>query len=305
MQTQQYKWLRGRGWTPELPTTEAGAHNIVLAFGARQLLQEGGLVSELRKNFPGSTVIGCSTSGEIAGDEVTDDSLVATVIGFDHTRFRTAHTTIGEGKSSREVGKERDRLRVGYGSMGGWEPFGPVREITRAEGNVLYELDGRNALDLYKTYLGPHADKLPGSALLFPIVVTEANSTTGVVRTVLSVDEQSQSMTFAGDIPQGGTAQLMKTNVDDLVDGARAAAETSLKGLGDKKPDLALLVSCVGRKLVMKQRIEEEVEVVREVFGDDAAIAGFYSYGELCPFSQGEACRLHNQTMTVTTFTEV
>jgi hypothetical protein len=106
MQTQQYKWLRGRGWTPELPTTEAGAHNIVLAFGARQLLQEGGLVSELRKNFPGSTVIGCSTSGEIAGDEVTDDSLVATVIGFDHTRFRTAHTTIGEGKSSREVGKE-------------------------------------------------------------------------------------------------------------------------------------------------------------------------------------------------------
>jgi hypothetical protein len=379
MQTQQYKWLRGRGWTPELPTTEAGAHNIVLAFGARQLLQEGGLVSELRKNFPGSTVIGCSTSGEIAGDEVTDDSLVATVIGFDHTRFRTAHTTIGEGKSSREVGKELaqqlgdnalrhvfvisdglkvngselakgiasgvapgvsitgglsgdganfaetwvidenaagpdrvaaigfsgDRLRVGYGSMGGWEPFGPVREITRAEGNVLYELDGRNALDLYKTYLGPHADKLPGSALLFPIVVTEANSTTGVVRTVLSVDEQSQSMTFAGDIPQGGTAQLMKTNVDDLVDGARAAAETSLKGLGDKKPDLALLVSCVGRKLVMKQRIEEEVEVVREVFGDDAAIAGFYSYGELCPFSQGEACRLHNQTMTVTTFTEV
>jgi hypothetical protein len=379
MQTQQYKWLRGRGWTPELPTTEAGAHNIVLAFGARQLLQEGGLVSEISKHFPGSTMIGCSTSGEIAGDEVTDDSFVATVIGFDHTPFRTAHATIGEGKSSREVGKELaqqlddnalrhvfvlsdglkvngselakgiasgvapgvsitgglsgdganfaetwvidenaagpdrvaaigfsgDRLRVGYGSMGGWEPFGPVREITRAEGNVLYELDGRNALDLYKTYLGPHADKLPGSALLFPIVVTEANSTTGVVRTVLSVDEQSKSMTFAGDIPQGGTAQLMKTNVDDLVDGARAAAETSLKGLGDKKPDLALLVSCVGRKLVMKQRIEEEVEVIREVFGDDTAIAGFYSYGELCPFSQGEACRLHNQTMTVTAFTEV
>jgi hypothetical protein len=379
MQTRQYKWLRGQGWTPDLPTTEAGSNNIVLAFGARQCLQEGTLVHDLRKHFAGSTMVGCSTSGEIAGDEVTDDSLVATVIGFDHTRVRTAHTTIGEGRSSYEVGKELaqqlnedalrhvfvisdglkvngselakgiasavapgvsitgglsgdganfaetwvidenaagphrvaaigfsgDRLRVGYGSMGGWEPFGPVREITRAEGNVLYELDGRNALDLYKTYLGPHADQLPGSALLFPILATEANATTGVVRTVLSVDEQSKSMTFAGDIPQGGTAQLMKTNVDDLVDGAREAAETSLKGLGDKKPDLCILVSCVGRKLVLKQRIEEEVEAVREVFGDDTAIAGFYSYGELSPFSQGEPCRLHNQTMTITALTEI
>jgi hypothetical protein len=203
------------------------------------------------------------------------------------------------------VGLYGDHLRVGYASMGGWEPFGPVRTITRAEGNVLYELDGRSALDLYKTYLGDHAEQLPGSALLFPIVVTEAGGGQGVVRTVLSVDEDQKSMTFAGDIPEGGTAQLMKTNVDDLVDGATAAAETSLSGLGDARPDLALLVSCVGRKLVMKQRIEEEVEAIRGVFGADTKIAGFYSYGELCPFSQGEECRLHNQTMTITAFAEV
>jgi hypothetical protein len=170
---------------------------------------------------------------------------------------------------------------------------------------VLYELDGRSALDLYKTYLGDHANQLPSSALLFPIVVTEADDGQGVVRTILSVDEQQKSMTFAGDIPQGGTAQLMKTNVDDLVDGATAAAEASLKGLDDARPDLALLVSCVGRKLVMKQRIEEEVEAIRDVFGADTKIAGFYSYGELAPFSQGQECRLHNQTMTITAFAEV
>jgi hypothetical protein len=153
--------------------------------------------------------------------------------------------------------------------------------------------------------LGEHAAQLPGSALLFPIVVTGTEGGQGVVRTVLSVDEQAKSMTFAGDIPQGGTAQLMKTNVDDLVDGATAAAEASLTGLGDARPDLALLVSCVGRKLVMKQRIEEEVEAIRDVFGADTKITGFYSYGELCPFSQGEECRLHNQTMTVTALAEV
>jgi hypothetical protein len=135
-------------------------------------------------------------------------------------------------------------------------------------------------------------------------LVTEPKGAEGVVRTVLSVDEQNKSMTFAGDIPDGGTAQFMKTNVDDLVDGARAAAKSSLSGLGDARPDLALLVSCVGRKLVMKQRIEEEVEAIREVFGANTKIAGFYSYGELCPFKQGGECRLHNQTMTITAFAE-
>ena len=324
-------------------------------------------------------MIGCSTSGEIVGDSVVDDSIVATAVHFDHTRLRTASTSITDAKASYQVGEELarqlkdpalrhvfvlsdglkvngsdlalglasgvsegvsitgglsgdstnfaetwvvagdgagpqrvaaiglygDDLRVGYGSMGGWQPFGPVRTITRAEGNVLYELDGRSALDLYKTYLGDHADQLPSSALLFPIVVTEPESGQGVVRTVLAVDEQQKSMTFAGDIPHGGTAQLMKTNVDDLVDGATAAAEASLQGLGDARPDLALLVSCVGRKLVMKQRIEEEIEAIRDVFGADTKFAGFYSYGELCPFSQGEECRLHNQTMTITALAEV
>jgi hypothetical protein len=135
-------------------------------------------------------------------------------------------------------------------------------------------------------------------------VVSDEHGSEGVVRTVLSVDEQDKSMTFAGDIPQGGTAQFMKTNVNSLVDGATAAAEASLTGLGGRRPDLALLVSCVGRKLVMKQRIEEEVEAIRNVFGAATSIAGFYSYGELCPFSQGGECRLHNQTMTITALAE-
>jgi hypothetical protein len=378
MQTTQHRWSQSNGWVPDLPTVGAGSQRIVLAFGARKLIQEGSLVTELRDHFRGASLLGCSTSGEIAGDEVWDDSLVATVLGFDHTRFQTAHAKIPETKSSYEVGKELaeqlnetslrhvfvvsdglnvngsdlargiasgvsesvsvtgglsgdstdfaetwvigdreagpqrvaaiglygDRLRIGYGSVGGWQPFGPVREITRAEGNILYELDGRSALDLYRTYLGAHADQLPSSALLFPIVVTEENASEGVVRTVLSVHDQDKSMTFAGDIPQGGTAQLMKTNVDDLVDGATAAAEISLTGLGRGRPELAILVSCVGRKLVMKQRIEEEVEAIRDVFGGDTMIAGFYSYGELCPFSRGDACRLHNQTMTITVFAE-
>jgi hypothetical protein len=351
---------------------------MIFVFGARSLIQAGELVSELREHFKGTAILGCSTSGEIVGDTVVDDSVIATAVTFDQTRLRTAAAKIAEAKSSYRVGQELarqlndpslrhvfvlsdglnvngsdlarglasgvcegvsitgglsgdgtdfaetwvvdddaagaqriaavglygDHLRVGYGSMGGWKPFGPLRIITRAEGNVLYELDGHSALELYKTYLGEHAAQLPASGLLFPIVVTAADGGEGVVRTVLSVNEQDGSMTFAGDIPQGGAAQLMKTNVNDLVDGATAAAEASLAGLGGQQPALALLVSCVGRKLVMKQRVEEEVEAIRDIFGPDTKITGFYSYGELSPFRQGGECRLHNQTMTITALTE-
>ena len=247
--------------------------------------------SDLARGLASGVSEGVSITGGLSGD------------GTDFAETWVIDNTAAGAQRIAAVGLYGNHLQVGYGSMGGWKPFGPLRTITRAEGNVLYvlyELDGHSALDLYKTYLGGAAAQLPASGLLFPIVVTGAEGGEGVVRTVLSVNDQDGSMTFAGDIPQGGTAQLMKTNVDDLVDGATAAAETSLAGLGGKRPELALLVSCVGRKLVMKQRVEEEVEAIRDIFGADTKIAGFYSYGELSPFRQGGECRLHNQTMTIT-----
>jgi hypothetical protein len=69
-------------------------------------------------------------------------------------------------------------------------------------------------------------------------------------------------------------------------------------------PDLAILISCVGRKLVLKQRVEEEVESVRNVLGARTVLSGFYSYGEIAPFLPSAKCELHNQTMTITTFAE-
>jgi hypothetical protein len=203
------------------------------------------------------------------------------------------------------LGLYGSHLKVGYGSLGGWDPFGPERLITRSKGNVLYELDGQSALALYKTYLGEHAQGLPSTGLLFPLSIRTREGQSGVVRTILGVNETDQSMTFAGDMPEGAYARLMKANFDRLIDGAHGAAQASYEVVGSMTPDLALLISCVGRKLVLKQRIEEEVESVREVLGETAALAGFYSYGEISPFTPSAKCELHNQTMTITTFSEV
>jgi len=202
------------------------------------------------------------------------------------------------------VGFYGNRLRIGYGSMGGWDSFGPDRLVTRAEANVLYELDGSSALELYKRYLGPHAATLPASGLLFPLSLRGESGDQRVVRTILGIDVHAGSLIFAGDIPQGGYARLMKANVDRLIDGATGAATACHEPLGASTPSLAILISCVGRKLVLKQRTEEEVESVRNVLGAGAVLSGFYSYGEIAPFSSSAKCELHNQTMTITTFGE-
>jgi hypothetical protein len=195
-------------------------------------------------------------------------------------------------------------LKVGYGSLGGWDPFGPERLVTRSHGNVLYELDGHSALELYKKYLGEHANGLPATGLLFPLSIRTKAGESGVVRTILSVDEKEQSLTFAGDIPEGSYARLMKANFDRLIDGAIEAARISNQAIAPASAKLALCISCVGRKLVLRQRIEEEVEGVQLVLGGQATITGFYSYGEISPFIPGAKCELHNQTMTITLLSE-
>jgi hypothetical protein len=211
----------------------------------------------------------------------------------------------GQVRSARivAVGLYGAALRVGYGSLGGWDPFGPVRHVTRSRGKELFELDGESALALYKTYLGEHARGLPGSALLFPLLLDDPDGGPGLVRAVLGVDEAAGSLSFAGDIPEGAQARLMRANFDRLIDGASGAAGASLQHLDGRQAGLALLVSCVGRRLVLRQRIEEEVEAVREVL-PHAVLTGFYSYGELCPQGEVGRCELHNQTMTITTLSE-
>ncbi len=219
------------------------------------------------------------------------------------------HTVVVVGSEARErvvvaIGFGGDHVKIGYGSVGGWDPFGPERVVTRARGNVLYELDGQSALALYRKYLGDQASQLPASGLLFPLCIRADRNNRGVVRTILSVSDDDNSMTFAGDITEGSFAQLMRANFDRLIDGAAGAARVSAGAIAGRAPDLALLISCVGRKMVLKQRVEEEVEGVREIVGSAATLAGFYSYGEISPFTPGAKCELHNQTMTITTLVE-
>lgn len=201
------------------------------------------------------------------------------------------------------IGFYGEHIHFGYGSEGGWSDFGPEREVTLSDKNVLFKIGDRYALDLYKEYLGNYAEELPGSSLYFPLSMRESANVAPVVRTILSIDEDNKSMTFAGNIPEGSYVRLMKGNIDKLVDAASDAAYKIKKRLIEK-PQLALLISCVGRRIVLDGRVIEELEVVKDIFGESTILCGFYSYGEISPTFQDLACELHNQTMTITTMFE-
>jgi len=225
----------------------------------------------------------------------------------DAARFQKTLTGLNEMPAQGNiiaVGFYGSHLLIGHGSLGGWDEFGYEREITKSNKNILYDIDGKNALELYKNYLGDYANELPGSALLFPLSIREKNSDKYLIRTILAVDNENQSMVFAGNIPQGSKARLMRANINKLIEASAIAAKNSIEAMGLVKPQLTIMISCIGRKIILDSRTSEEVESAMSIIGEDVPISGFYSYGGISPFGAGLPCELHNQTMTITTFAE-
>jgi hypothetical protein len=237
----------------------------------------------------------------------TDDNLLITgALCGDDARFEKTISSYNENPKQGEmvaIGLYGESLEVTFSINGGWTPFGPERVVTKSDGNVLYELDNLPALDLYKKYLGEKAKELPGAALLYPMNVKSDDGNNHIVRTILNIDEEENAMILAGDIFEDSRVQLMMTHVDNIVNAAEKAA-TNASEFRTKKAELAILVSCIGRKLVLDQRVEEEVEEVMEVVGDATTITGLYSYGEIAPLIGEINCHLHNQTMTITLISE-
>ncbi len=261
----------------------------VLILGTGVAINGSALVSGLQSTLPAGVTI----SGGLAADGGA---------------FKQTWTLGPAGSTDNNlvaIGLYGSHLRLQYGTFAGWEPFGPTRKVTRSEENVLYELDGEPALSIYKRYLGEYAKDLPGSGLLFPFeMLGSALEKQGIFRTILAVNEDTGSLTLAGDIDPNGYLRLMHASTEKLIQGAETAAQTATHSGTHQGNSLALLVSCIGRKLVMGDRVDEEVEAVADTLGKNTCITGFYSNGEIAGTSFHSECRLHNQTMTITWISE-
>ncbi|NBT16411.1 MAG: histidine kinase [Chitinophagia bacterium] len=253
------------------------------------LMVEG---SELVRGFNHENTKNIPITGGLAGDAA---------------RFQNTYTSLNEAPGKGNiiaVGFYGDHMHIGHGSLGGWDEFGYERTITRSDKNVLFEVDEEKALDLYKRYLGSFAEQLPGSALMFPLSMRVPGADKYLIRTILATDDNESAMIFAGNMPQGSTVRMMRGDIQKLIRASATAAKDSVETLKNRKPQLTLMLSCVGRKIIMDKKVEEEVLAAEEVIDGDCAVAGFYTYGGLSPFGVGTPCELHNQTMTITTFSE-
>lgn len=366
-----------RATLPSIPLKHPD-RTLVIMFGPSRLLDAPAPIRSVLAAYPGAAAIGCSSSGEIFGTHIQDDTLVVGLLQFDHTTVRAASAPVtdpgqsfeaaqalatqlmdpglqgvlvlsdglgvngselirglntvlpgnvvvtgglaGDGNRFKRtwvikdgvpaggyvtaIGLYGTAIRLTHGSKGGWDLFGPERLITRSRENILLELNHKPALQLYKDYLGELASGLPGTALHFPLAIRQKQADAKrLVRTVLAIDETAESLTFAGDMPEGFYAQFMRANFDRLIQGASDAATLASPSGTDSTPTLSIAISCVGRRMVLGQRTEEEVEAAFDVLPKGTQQIGFYSYGEISPYTTGH-CDLHNQTMTLTTISE-
>jgi len=347
--------------------------DIVFTFGDREAFIDPVPYNKLKELYPDAHIVGCTSSGNILGDKLSEAPMVASAVSFDSGHVAVSvenfskdddqiaisnklisklpkdglkhvfilsdglningsslalganealehkvpitgglagddidfeHTlVIGDDVARHHrivaVGFYGESLHVTNGCYGGWQEFGIHRKITKSKDNIVYEVDGEPALVLYKKYLGEYAEIISDSRLHFSFGIKENEDAIPVVRSVVAINEESQSLTFAGNVPEGSLARLMKTDVDGLIDGAEIAAKKVKED--NYKNALGLVVSCLGRKLVLKQLTDEEIEGVSTVLGDGVSLIGFYSYGELAPMSDEKvSCSLRNQTLTLT-----
>ncbi len=356
------------------PLAEA---NWVLVFGSVNRFNERNFASQLQKRYPNAQIIGCTTSGEITGDGVFDDSVHITAMQWERSQLRFIAKPVNSMEQSHALGaqianellapdlkglfvlsdglnvngselveglqevlpnvpitgglagdaaqfsktlllnndKIQDRIVIAVGiygkdaivtsgALGGWKPYGPPRRITRAVKNVVYEMDNKPALPLYKMYIGYYANQLPASGLNFPFAIMD-DKNVNVIRTLLAINEKENSLTFAGNIAEGSMVRFLKSDHDQLVVGAsEAARQILLKNVNINDKALAICVSCVGRKLVMEDQVSDEVFAVQRLLGMQTGITGFYSNGEICSGEDDSHSLLHNQTMTIAYLSE-
>lgn len=362
-------------WKEKIETILIDA-NLFLVFVSKSFKLKNEVLAFLNIKFPNSTIIGCSTGGEISDVTVKDNTISLTAIQLEKTEIKKVSYQINDVNCSYKAGEEiasgldsenlkhvfilsdgvhvngsdlvsglktkipnvsitgglasdatglmetfvingdkildkhivavgfyGNNLKVGYGSKGGWDSFGIERLVTKSDKNVIYELDGQPVLDIYEKFLGTQAVNLRNARLLFPFSMRNSESTRPIVRTVLRFNEEEKSLTFAGNIPKNSCVRFMKPNIDRLINGAEDSAIAASKNFKDEA-ELAILISCSGRRFILKQLVEEELEAVRAVIGYGSCITGFYSNGEIAPFDQFLPCHLHNQTMTITILSE-
>ena len=194
------------------------------------------------------------------------------------------------------------KLAYSYGVASGWQPVGNQSQVTKAEANIVYEIDGQRALDFYEHYLG--IDWLSDGYAIHSLAIFEADLVNFYLRAPIKYDRESGSITFFSDIPVGAIVQATTAVRADILKATATSVQTALANYPGESPAVALLVSCAARRRILGTQAHQEFEIIKNHLPDRLPCCGLYAYGEISPLvdisstsnGQDKETQFHNQT---------
>ena len=184
-----------------------------------------------------------------------------------------------------------DTILFSHGVTSGWHPIGQISKVTKVDKNIVYEIDGKPALDFYHHYLG----LLPPS-IEYPLAVFDQNGDNFYIRAPIAYNQESGSITFFGDIPDQAVIKIAEAGYEDILAASKTSFMNALDNYPGAEPSAILFFSCVARRQILGTRAKEEYQNIKLCLTDYLPACGFYSYGEIAPIEGISQMQFHNET---------
>ncbi|MCW9038634.1 FIST N-terminal domain-containing protein, partial [Altibacter sp.] len=192
---------------------------------------------------------------------------------------------------------DEDKIEINGIASCGWQPIGTTKTITRSEGNVVYTIDDKPALDMIMKYLGVEYDFDSGNEIVtqlgayYPLQM-ERENVAPVMRTAMLANREDRSLICAGNVPQGSKVKFSLPPDFDAIEIVVGECR-ELKEESQEEADALIMFSCVSRHLAFGILMKEEIEQVQQVW--ESPMIGFFTYGEFGKSKTGQH-EFHNNT---------
>ena len=230
-------------------------------------------------------------------------------LGADHFHYNKVCTYTHKGVFDNGLSAlviDTDKIKVGGKTFSGWDDLGKTHLVTKAEGNILLEVDGKPALDLFNNYFkGVEYRQKEGSERLFTIpgiysLKVKRDNGVEFMRSTLIYDFERKALILAGGIKKNDKFKFCPTPSFSVVE--LTIDEYRKMAVDNEKVDALIMNSCAGRQFAFGPMFDDEVEGIYDIW--KVPMVGYMAYGEIGNTGEDQICEFHNVTCSLVSLTE-